>query len=72
MRTRRRGRSSRSITAVDEGEPVMTREEMGALAEGRHRAEEAGDIDAIVDGFVGDAKHDVEGLRRQLEVADVA
>src|SRR4051794_37050609 len=61
MSTRRRGRSGRSITAGDEGEPVMTCEEMDALVDGHYRAEEAGDIDAILDGFVDDAEHDVAG-----------
>ena len=39
----------------------MTREEIDVLVDGHYRAEEAGDIDAIVDGFVHDAEHDVAG-----------
>jgi uncharacterized protein len=39
----------------------MTRAEMDALVEGHYRAEEAGDLDAIVDGFTADAEHDVAG-----------
>jgi len=39
----------------------MTREEMDALVEAHFRAEEAGDLDAIVDGFVPGAEHDVAG-----------
>jgi hypothetical protein len=39
----------------------MTRNEMDALVDGHYRAEEAGDIDAIVAGFVPDAEHDVAG-----------
>jgi ketosteroid isomerase-like protein len=40
---------------------VITRDRMDALVDGHYRAEETGDIDAIVDGFVGDAEHDVAG-----------
>ncbi len=39
----------------------MTRAEMDALVEGHYRAEEAGDLDAIVEGFAPDAEHDVAG-----------
>ena len=39
----------------------MTRQEMDALVEGHYRAEQAGDIDAIVAGFVAGAEHDVAG-----------
>jgi uncharacterized protein len=39
----------------------ITRAEMDTLVEGHYRAEEAGDLDAIVEGFVGDAEHDVVG-----------
>ncbi len=34
---------------------------MDALVDGHYRAEETGDIGAIVDGFVSDAEHDVAG-----------
>ena len=34
---------------------------MDALVEGPYRAEEAGDLEAIVDGFLPDAEHDVAG-----------
>ena len=34
---------------------------MDALVEGHSRAEEAGDLDAIVEGFAADAEHDVAG-----------
>src|SRR4051794_11174619 len=39
----------------------MTRERMDALVEAHYRAEERGDIDGIVDGFVAGAAHDVAG-----------
>jgi hypothetical protein len=39
----------------------MTRDQMDALVDGHYRAEEAADIDAIVDGFVAGAAHDVAG-----------
>ena len=44
-------------------EPVatMTRAEMDAQVEGHYRAEEAGDLEAIVEGFTPDAEHDVAG-----------
>ena len=41
--------------------PELTRERMDALVDGHYRAEEAGDIDAIVDGFIPGAEHDVAG-----------
>jgi predicted ester cyclase len=40
---------------------TITRAEMDALVDGHYRAEEAGDFDAIVEGFVADAEHDVVG-----------
>jgi len=40
---------------------AMSREEMDALVDGHYRAEEAGDLEAIVDGFARDAEHDVVG-----------
>ena len=39
----------------------MTKLEMEALVDGHYRAEEAGDLDAIVDGFAPGAEHDVVG-----------
>ena len=41
--------------------PSMTRAEMDALVDGHYRAEEAGDLEAIVEGFAPDAEHDVAG-----------
>jgi ketosteroid isomerase-like protein len=39
----------------------MTRADMDALVDGHYRAEEAGDLAAIVEGFAADAEHDVAG-----------
>ena len=39
----------------------MTRDEMNALVDAHYRAEVAGDIDAIVDGFGCNAEHDAAG-----------
>jgi uncharacterized protein len=39
----------------------MTHEQMDALVDGHYRAEETGDLEAIVDGFTSDAEHDVVG-----------
>ena len=39
----------------------MTREQMDALVDGHYRAEETGDLQAIVEGFTPDAEHDVVG-----------
>jgi uncharacterized protein len=39
----------------------MTRTQMDALVDGHYRAEESGDLEAIVDGFISDAEHDVVG-----------
>jgi ketosteroid isomerase-like protein len=39
----------------------MTRTEMDRLVDGHYRAEETGDLDAIVEGFTPDAEHDVAG-----------
>jgi hypothetical protein len=44
----------------DQAAPV-TREQMDALVEGHYRAEESGDLEAIVEGFSPDAEHDVVG-----------
>ena len=38
-----------------------THAQMDALIDAHYRAEENGDIDAIVEGFTGDAEHDVAG-----------
>src|ERR671930_1807489 len=40
---------------------ALSREEMDALVDGHFRAEERGDLNAIVDGFTPDAEHDVAG-----------
>jgi ketosteroid isomerase-like protein len=40
---------------------MTTHAQMDALIDAHYRAEEAGDIDAIVDGFTPDAEHDVAG-----------
>jgi hypothetical protein len=39
----------------------MKREQMDALVEGHYRAEEAADVEAIVEGFIAGAEHDVAG-----------
>lgn len=39
----------------------MTRQEMDALVDGHYRAEEHGDLAAIVEGFLPGAEHDVVG-----------
>ena len=41
--------------------PRMSRAQMDALVDGHYRAEEAGDLEAIVEGFTPDAEHDVAG-----------
>jgi ketosteroid isomerase-like protein len=38
---------------------ALSREEMDVLVDGHFRAEETGDLDAIVEGFTPDAEHDV-------------
>jgi uncharacterized protein len=53
----------------------MTREQMDALVDGHYRAEETGDLEAIVDGFATDAEHDVVGrpgapLHGEDQIAD--
>jgi hypothetical protein len=45
--------------------PRMTRAQMDALVEGHYRAEEEGDLDAIVEGFTAEAEHDVAGRPRR-------
>jgi uncharacterized protein len=40
---------------------MLSREQMDALVDGHFRAEEAGDLAAIVEGFTADAEHDVAG-----------
>jgi ketosteroid isomerase-like protein len=39
----------------------MTRNQMDALVEGHYRAEEIADLDAIAEGFLPGAEHDVAG-----------
>jgi len=39
----------------------MTRQQMDELVDGHFRAEESGDLAAIVEGFTSDAEHDVPG-----------
>ena len=39
----------------------MTRAQMDALVDGHYRAEETGDLEAIVEGFAPGAEHDVVG-----------
>jgi ketosteroid isomerase-like protein len=41
--------------------PRISRAQMDALVDGHYRAEEAGDLEAIVEGFTPDAEHDVAG-----------
>jgi uncharacterized protein len=43
---------------------TITQARMDALIDGHFRAEEAGDIGAVVEGFIPDAVHDVAGMRR--------
>jgi ketosteroid isomerase-like protein len=42
-------------------ETTVSQARMDALIDGHYRAEEAGDLDAIVQGFIPDAEHDVSG-----------
>ena len=49
------------MTAQQALSPRTTRAQMDALVEGHYRAEEAGDLEAIVEGFAPDAEHDVAG-----------
>jgi ketosteroid isomerase-like protein len=48
-------------TTQQPARPTMSRADMDALVEGHYRAEEAGDLEAIVEGFAPDAEHDVAG-----------
>lgn len=41
--------------------PQLTRAQMDTLVDGHYRAEETGDLEAIVEGFTPDAEHDVIG-----------
>ena len=41
--------------------PTTTREQMDALVDGHYRAEENGDLAAIISGFAPGAEHDVVG-----------
>jgi len=47
--------------AAAEPAAKLSRERMDALVDGHFRAEEAGDVDAIVDGFIPEVEHDVAG-----------
>lgn len=49
------------MTAQPATAPGMTRARMDALVDGHYRAEETGDLEAIVEGFTPDAEHDVVG-----------
>jgi uncharacterized protein len=56
-------------------EGTISRERMDILIDGHFRAEAAGDVDAIVDGFTLDAEHDVPGrpgptLRGPAQIGD--
>jgi len=48
--------------------PRMSRAQMDALVDGHYRAEEAGDLEAIVDGFTPDAEHDIAGSSGDVEI----
>src|SRR5689334_23835222 len=47
--------------ARDRTHMSLTRQQMDELVDGHFRAEESGDVAAIVDGFTLDAEHDVPG-----------
>lgn len=54
--------------------PALSRQQMDALVDGHLRAEEAGDLQAITEGFTQDAEHTVAGrpggpLHGQDEIA---
>lgn len=49
------------MNAQQETALSMSRARMDALVDGHYRAEEAGDLEAIVEGFAPDAEHDVVG-----------
>ena len=49
------------MSVLQPAKPTMTRQQMDALVDGHYSAEEAGDLDAIVEGFAADAEHDVPG-----------
>jgi uncharacterized protein len=49
------------MTAQQSTTQSTTRAQMDALVDGHYRAEESGDLDAIVEGFAADAEHDVVG-----------
>jgi uncharacterized protein len=53
--------SATQTTSTQTTSTRMTRAEMDALVDGHYRAEEAGDLDAIVAGFTAGAEHDVVG-----------
>ena len=49
------------MTAQQTAAAHMTQAQMDVLVDGHYRAEEAGDLEAIVEGFAPDAEHDVAG-----------
>ncbi len=49
------------MSSVQATAAPLTRAQMDALVDGHYRAEEAGDLESIVAGFVPDAEHDVVG-----------
>ena len=49
------------MTARQTNTGEMTRAQMDALVDGHYRAEETGDLEAIVEAFTPDAEHDVVG-----------
>ncbi len=49
------------MTAHQPTAQATTRAQMDALVDGHHRAEENGDLKAIVEGFAPNAEHDVVG-----------
>ena len=49
------------MTAQQPTTTGTTRAQMDALVDGHYRAEEDGDLEAIVEGFAPDAEHDVVG-----------
>jgi uncharacterized protein len=49
------------MTAQQATTAPISRARMDALVDGHYRAEEAGDLEAIIDGFAPHAEHDVAG-----------
>jgi uncharacterized protein len=54
-------RSVRTPEESTTSDTTVSQARMDALIDGHYRAEEADDIDAIVEGFIPDAEHDVAG-----------